>query len=538
MSFLTWIAESTIYATLLVVLIFILKATIGKWMSPRWHYWIWLIVFGRLILPVAPESRFSINSLWTNLTVENPEPAGARSITGYFPAEQIDHTPGSRNTVDRGTARGNSQLNLSNILLLAWATGTLACMAIFALHWIRLSRMIRQGVVIEDDSITAVLDECREVLKIPQMVRLLSSSDVNGPVLAGVVRPAILLPASTIQNLTGGEMRDILMHELIHLRRNDIPVGMAVGLLQALHWFNPFVWLAGFHMRQDRELACDWEVVSALGDENATGYARTILNLAEHQTAKSRTFMGAVGIIEKTSATGKRIKVITRFKGISKSRAWTGVGIGVILIAAGFTKAQSPSANGTGAVTTAVLEMPQIEPAPDKGATHVPDPKTSSMIPFRMPSFDSQNPRMPFRLTVDENVGILTYTFDQNTKELATIVAEKGVVLSTAGTTISSAILNYNVTSDTLTAQGPGLIVEFEGLTYKAEKLVYHPKLQMMELQENVTIIQKDSGGKIIMTSGDHVTISPENGKPRTRVTKGYETRIRRPTDPDFFPDF
>lgn len=49
----------------------------------------------------------------------------------------------------------------------------------------------------------------------------------------------------------------VLKHELMHLKRCELPVNGLLCVLQALHWFNPLLWLAASHARQDRESACD-----------------------------------------------------------------------------------------------------------------------------------------------------------------------------------------------------------------------------------------------------------------------------------------
>ena len=53
------------------------------------------------------------------------------------------------------------------------------------------------------------------------------------------------------------QLRHVFLHELAHLKRFDIAVGLLTAVVQTVHWFNPLVWLAFRRMRDDREVACD-----------------------------------------------------------------------------------------------------------------------------------------------------------------------------------------------------------------------------------------------------------------------------------------
>lgn len=66
-----WILFSSAMGGVLALLILIVKSTLGVRLSARWHYYIWLLLLVRLILPVAPQSNFSISNLFT--PIQNTE---------------------------------------------------------------------------------------------------------------------------------------------------------------------------------------------------------------------------------------------------------------------------------------------------------------------------------------------------------------------------------------------------------------------------------------------------------------------------------
>jgi beta-lactamase regulating signal transducer with metallopeptidase domain len=85
--------------------------------------------------------------------------------------------------------------------------------------------------------------------------------DDIGPMLLGVLRPRIIVPASFDQRYTAHERELILAHERIHLRRGDAQVNALVALIQCLQWFNPLIHVAVRCFRLDQELACDANVI-------------------------------------------------------------------------------------------------------------------------------------------------------------------------------------------------------------------------------------------------------------------------------------
>src|SRR5690606_18119326 len=73
-------------------------------------------------------------------------------------------------------------------------------------------------------------------------------------------------------------IRAVLLHELAHIRRNDWLVQLLAGVLRAVYWFNPLVWLACARLRLESERACDDAVIGH--GVNRTAYAAQLLALA------------------------------------------------------------------------------------------------------------------------------------------------------------------------------------------------------------------------------------------------------------------
>lgn len=92
-------------------------------------------------------------------------------------------------------------------------------------------------------------------------VQHLASESFVGPLLIGLLRPKIVLPADFFSRYNALEQTLILAHERVHLRRHDSAANLLTTLFQILFWFNPLVHVAAGRLRFDQELACDAAVL-------------------------------------------------------------------------------------------------------------------------------------------------------------------------------------------------------------------------------------------------------------------------------------
>jgi beta-lactamase regulating signal transducer with metallopeptidase domain len=107
---------------------------------------------------------------------------------------------------------------------------------------------------------------------------LLASDEIPVPLAAGLTQPTVLVPAFLVDHLSETELRDVLAHELAHLRRWDDWTNLAQRLVEAVFFFHPAVVWMGNRLRLERELACDDWVVALAG--TARPYAACLTKLA------------------------------------------------------------------------------------------------------------------------------------------------------------------------------------------------------------------------------------------------------------------
>jgi uncharacterized protein (TIGR03435 family) len=114
-------------------------------------------------------------------------------------------------------------------------------------------------------------------------IRVMSASGRLEPGVVGIFRPALLLPEDILGRLTPAQLEAILAHELRHVQRRDNLTAAIHMLVETIFWFHPATWWIRARLIEERERACDEEVVQ-MGREPQV-YAESILKVCEFYVA-------------------------------------------------------------------------------------------------------------------------------------------------------------------------------------------------------------------------------------------------------------
>ena len=125
-------------------------------------------------------------------------------------------------------------------------------------------------------------------LKISRAVGIAESALVAVPMTLGWLKPLILLPIGTINNMTAGQVEAILAHELAHIAGRDYLINILQSAIEIIFYFNPAVWFISANIRAERENRCDDTAI--LLSNNALTYAKALLSLQEMQRPDARLF--------------------------------------------------------------------------------------------------------------------------------------------------------------------------------------------------------------------------------------------------------
>lgn len=134
-------------------------------------------------------------------------------------------------------------------------------------------------------------------------VRVLVSPEAPGPMAAGLLHPAIVLPETLA--LASPGIAALLEHEHAHIRRRDMLAALGQRIVLALLWWSPALHWISRRMDEEREVACDEAAVDRTGDARA--FARSLTTQAENQLWERAPRL-AVGAIGPRSQFGRRIR--------------------------------------------------------------------------------------------------------------------------------------------------------------------------------------------------------------------------------------
>ncbi|WP_095959363.1 M56 family metallopeptidase [Corallococcus macrosporus] len=218
-------------------------------------------------------------------------------------------------------------------LLPAWCCGVLLLSARTVLAWLVTHRMARNGTQAPAAPWRAALAQALGRVRMSRPVRLLASARVDVPMVIGLWRPLILVPAGAITGLTAAQLEAILAHELAHIRRHDYLVNLLQSFVETLLFYHPAVWWLSQRIREEREHCADDLAVQCCGD--AVLYARALARIEELRLAPSPH--PALGVGDGALLTRVR-RLLAVPEGVTPRRSWrlaSGLGSAVLAVALG-----------------------------------------------------------------------------------------------------------------------------------------------------------------------------------------------------------
>lgn len=166
----------------------------------------------------------------------------------------------------------------SLVLMAMWAAGVLVMALRTALAYRASRALLGAAQPCHDHKLNAALALAADAHGLRRAPRLMLSTAIDSPQLIGPWRPVLLLPARGLQRMGDDQLDMALTHELVHLQRHDLWLGLVPALAQHLFFFNPVVHLAAREYGIAREAAVDAAVVA--GDRHCRQhYGRLLLQL-------------------------------------------------------------------------------------------------------------------------------------------------------------------------------------------------------------------------------------------------------------------
>ena len=273
---------------------------LGRRFTARWRYWAWLLIAVRLLLPIGislPQPVVTLPQPQVDFSypVREVEPISPTSTGDPIlvlpgddesdPYQQIGAETTAPTVPDAVSAdpvfRPNQPqpvpsrtVTVMELTGWCWAAGTLLFLLWQGVSYLLLRRKLRRrSRLVTEEKILALLEKETAAVGL-QKVLPIYTAEIGSPMIVGAAKPVLLLPEISF---TEEQLSLVFRHELTHYRRRDIWYKLLLMLANAVHWFNPMVWLMVRAADRDLELSCDEAVVNGKNEEYREEYGRCLL---------------------------------------------------------------------------------------------------------------------------------------------------------------------------------------------------------------------------------------------------------------------
>lgn len=298
----TALLELTLPMAVVIAVLLAAGPLLGRRFTAKWRYWAWLLIAVRLLLPIGitlpqpvvtlPQPRGEITYPVSREEPAPTEPAPVGDPIQVVPGaaendpyQQIEtgmtaptgpsaETPKPAEPAITPTPAGTRSIPVMEAVGWCWAAGT----ALFLLwqlgSYLALrAKLSRSRRPLTDEAILAVLERESVAAGLRKPLQVYTAA-VGSPMIVGAIKPTLLLPE---MELSTEQLSLVFRHELIHYRRRDIWYKLLLMLANAIHWFNPMVWLMVYAADRDLELSCDEAVVAGRDEAYREEYGRCLL---------------------------------------------------------------------------------------------------------------------------------------------------------------------------------------------------------------------------------------------------------------------
>lgn len=384
-------------SSLLIVILFVLEMALRRKVRAAIRYALWLMVFVKLLMP--PSLALPTGLAWWLLpasqSTATAQQSPAKPQTTSFvtkpketvssvPLQSHQALPSVQPQFQPTPVPVKPRMSPAAWTLTASGFVSAGLLAWMLVRWWKINQKTQRATVSDklisisnedrcltqaqrvtaSEKLIPILGEVRRLTRLRSNIRLKLTEDSMSPAVCGLFRPVILLPQSLVEKLSAGQLRAVLLHEAIHIRRGDIWVNFAQSLLQIFYWWNPLLWLANARVRRIREEAVDDAVMLALRDDSEI-YAPTLLEVAKLAFHRPQASLGLIGILESRSALRQRIERLVNFNAPKKA----GLTIVSLLVILAFS-----------AVALPMGEAPEKTNAPTASASNLTNSATASDV--------------------------------------------------------------------------------------------------------------------------------------------------------------
>lgn len=319
--------EMSISAGVLIMLLVLFRAWGLQKMPKRMYVLLWIVVLFRLMLPGSLPIQGGIATPAVRLMRLIAQTAKQRLglESGKAVAAVMPEAASSGITAGFGKSAGAGWTKeAAPVLFCIWIVGLVGFGIYFIHSYVKENRLLAQALPMESDErqqVQALSGTAQRIVGIRHKDktkdRLFTHDQIVSPLVWGTVKQRIVFPKKMV-HMEPGQMKYVLAHEMVHVRRRDNFWKLLSAVAVCIHWFNPMVWAMYFLFARDLELSCDERVIALYGSQSREEYAMALIALAENQNqAKKTLFCSGFG----KNPMKERIVAVMKYKRL------TGIGI-------------------------------------------------------------------------------------------------------------------------------------------------------------------------------------------------------------------
>lgn len=278
-------------------------ATVMARKSAAWRHSLWSCALAlTLLMPLAIvylPSYTQISLPWKDA----PSWLGDEPSSGLASLHDVDAEPVVASSGEDTVSNTEHHTRATwPTVLIVWLIGAAGVVLRNALAHIGLFRWVRKARPELSPAWAATLQSVTREVGLRRSLRVLASDRIASPCTWGIIRPVVLLPTAGA-DWPGPQRRLALLHELAHVQRCDYLSTQIASLACALHWYNPFVWIAAAQASKLQEQACDDAVLNAGG--SASNYAQFLVGVAGVSRRLSLASPVVVGMVKRSQLHGR-----------------------------------------------------------------------------------------------------------------------------------------------------------------------------------------------------------------------------------------
>ena len=266
--------QSTLFAAAAALLTFVLRKD-----HARARYWLWLAASVKFLIPFSLLVNLGSLLAWSHAS---PAANGGLYVAVEAISQPFSESARAMPAIAQAAPAAAAPILahwLPALLVAAWLCGFFIVLLAWSLRWRRISAALRDSAPLHEGREAATLRRLERMAGTRTPIDLVSSRASLEPGIFGIFRPVLIWPEGISKHLEDAHLEAILAHEVWHVRRRDNLAAALHMVVEALFWFHPLVWWLGARMVEERERACDEEVVE-LGSERQV-YAESILKVCE-----------------------------------------------------------------------------------------------------------------------------------------------------------------------------------------------------------------------------------------------------------------